>query len=70
MYMNGVFFIIMASPNRILNLSQLNTSIPLLASMLMLTTRNYSLSPIVQITDFLDFLYEYCEEKSETLTEF
>ena len=35
MYMNGVFFIIMASPNRILNLSQLNTSIPLL---LMLTT--------------------------------
>ena len=37
MYMKGVFFNIMASPNRILNLSQLNTSIPLL---LMLTTRN------------------------------
>ena len=30
----------------------------------------YSLSHIVQIMDFLDFLHEYCEEKSETFTEF
>ena len=25
---------------------------------------------IVQITDFLDFLHEYCNEKTETFTEF
>ena len=31
---------------------------------------NYSLSHLVQITDFLDFLHEYCEEKSVTFTEF
>ena len=31
---------------------------------------SYSPSHIVQITDFLDFLDEYCEEKSETYTEF
>ena len=31
---------------------------------------HYSLSRIVQITDFLDFLHEHCEEKSETFTEF
>ena len=30
----------------------------------------YSLSYIVQITDFWDFLREYYEEKSETFTEF
>ena len=32
----------------------------------------YSLSNIhvVQIMDFFDFLHEYCEEKSETFTEF
>ena len=29
----------------------------------------YSLSHLVQITDFLDFLHEYCEEKYETFTE-
>ena len=28
------------------------------------------LSRIVQITEFFDFLGEYCEEKSETFTEF
>ena len=31
---------------------------------------NYSLSHIVQITDFWDFLHEYCKENSETFTEF
>ena len=30
----------------------------------------YSPSHIAQITYFLDFLQEYCEEKSETFTEF
>ena len=30
----------------------------------------YSLSNIVQIMDFWDFLHEYCQEKSETFTEF
>ena len=30
----------------------------------------YSSSHIVQITDFVDFLHEYCEEKSEIFTEF
>ena len=34
------------------------------------TEKNYSLSHIDQITDFLDFLHEYCEEKSETFPEF
>ena len=32
--------------------------------------KSYFHSHIVQITDFLDFLHEYCEEKSETFTEF
>ena len=36
----------------------------------MLVVLHYSLSHIVQITNFLDFLHEYCEEKSETFTEF
>ena len=31
---------------------------------------SYSLSHIVQIMDFFDFLHKYCEEKSETFTEF
>ena len=30
----------------------------------------YSLSHIVQITDFWDLLHEYIEEKSETFIEF
>ena len=30
----------------------------------------YSSSHIAQITDFLEFLHEYCEEKSETCTKF
>ena len=30
----------------------------------------YSSSLIVQITDFLEFLHEYCNEKSETCTKF
>ena len=30
----------------------------------------YSPSHIAQITDFLDFLHEYCMEKPETFTEF
>ena len=30
----------------------------------------YSPSHVAQKTDFLDFLHEYCEEKSETFTEF
>ena len=36
------------------------------------TLTKYSLSQIVQITDFLDFLneYVYCEGKSKTFTEF
>ena len=35
-----------------------------------LSIKKNSLSHIVQITDFLDFLHEYCEEKSETFAEF
>ena len=31
---------------------------------------SYSPYHIAQIMDFLDFLHEYCEEKSETFTEF
>ena len=30
----------------------------------------YSSSHIFQMIDFLDFLHEYCEEKSETFKEF
>ena len=37
---------------------------------LMRQERIYSLFHIVQITDFLDFLNEYCKEKSETFTKF
>ena len=33
-------------------------------------TYSYSPSHIIQITDFLDFLHEYCEEKIETFIEF
>ena len=33
-------------------------------------TSNYSPSHVVQITNLGEFLYEYCEEKSETLIEF
>ena len=33
-------------------------------------TYTYSPSHIAQITDFLDFLHAFCEEKSETFTEF
>ena len=32
--------------------------------------RTYSSSHIAQITDFLEFLHEYCKEKSETCTKF
>ena len=32
--------------------------------------KTYTLSHIVQITDFRDFLFKYCEEKSKTFTEF
>ena len=31
---------------------------------------NYSPSHLVQITDFLEFLFEYCKEKSETFSKF
>ena len=40
-----------------------------LIDMLYIKLSPYSLSHIVQITDFLDFLNEYCEEKSETFAE-
>ena len=32
--------------------------------------KNYSSSHIAQITDFLEFLHEYCKEKPETCTKF
>ena len=35
-----------------------------------LVREGYSLSHIVQITDFGDFLHEYCDEKSKTFIEF
>ena len=31
---------------------------------------HYSSSHIAQITDFLEFLHEYCKEKSETYTKY